>query len=719
MPEADFRSAGLTEAEYRSLVGALGRDPNPTEVAMVGVLWSEHCSYKHSRRTLSLFPTEGPRVAVGPGENAGVLDVGNGWLVAAKIESHNHPSAVEPVEGAATGLGGILRDVLSTGARPIAFMDALFFGPPGERETDYLTTGVVGGVAKYGNCVGVPTVGGEVTFDLSYRGAPLVNAFCVGLVKKEKLLRSNAEGVGNALILLGSPTGRDGVAGASFASRETSLSEEDRPQVQIGDPFVGKLLVEAVLDLNDRGLIQALGDLGAAGITSAGAEMAHRGEVGIDVDLEAFPLREEGMSDAEILLSETQERMLLVVSPKDVAAVMEVAQHWGIPAARIGAVTETGRMRALRQGQPAADLPVELLADGAPRITLQKLDEKAPPRPVLQGKSLSEALHSHLKDPAFRSRLPIYERYDDRVGLRTVGGPGGDAALIRIPEAGVHLVVSTDSRPRLVAQDPFRGGAETVLEGARNLAAVGAEAIGITDCLNFGDPDLPQVADAFVRSVEGMAEAARALSIPVIGGNVSLYNGTPSRPILPTPVVGTLGLLDEGIRPDDLLRPPTLGQKVFLVGPFEDLGVPGGPIPHLDFPLEGKTMAAVRDLRKSRAASILRDVSEGGLFQTLTELSLATGRGGTFPTPAGVVPLAFWLGEGGPRYLILAQASEPIETWASAWGLQLLFMGELTGDDLTVESSVEKVRIPREALANLRERPLWGEEAAVHESTRS
>ncbi len=674
---------------------------------MVSVMWSEHCSYGHSKLALRQFPVKGPRVRVGPGENAGVVDIGHGHLVAAKIESHNHPSAVEPVEGAATGLGGIMRDVLATGARPIAFLDALFFGPPGAAADERLAQGVVEGVARYGNAVGIPTVGGEVTVDPAYARSPLVNAMCVGLLPEHHLLPSTAKTVGELVVLLGATTGRDGIAGASFASRDTSQDLGDRPQVQVGDPFRGKLVIEAVQVLVERGLLTALGDLGAAGITSAAAEMAQRGQRGMRLDLGRVPLREAAMTPAEILLSESQERMLLVVRPKDLPEVLAVAQHFALAAAPIGEVTAKAQLTALLGSEVVADLPVELLTEGAELFDLHDRAKPADARRERRPASLSAWAERRLRGFSLADRRQVFQRYDDRVGLRTTRLPGTGAAWVRIPEASATLALTVDSRPLLTAGMPRQAGRELVLEGIRNVAATGARPIAFTDCLNFGDPDQPEVAWSFLATVGGMAEAASAMGVPVIGGNVSFYNGDQARPMLPTPVLGTVGLLADGGRrpaPNRSLGPLWLA----LLGERTPLGDPWA-LPCPDYAVEADMVEAMIELLDQPWSRALDDVGDGGLWQAVMEQALRLDAGGRFETPDGHGDgLEAWCAEGGSRYLLTTDDPAAASEWAARRGVPCTLLGQAAGDEITCADRQGPLwRSPLSSLRDAARQPFW------------
>ncbi|MHB1328722.1 MAG: phosphoribosylformylglycinamidine synthase subunit PurL, partial [Gemmatimonadales bacterium] len=552
MTDALVREHKLTEREYETILAILGRTPTLTELGVFSALWSEHCSYKHTRPILGTFPTEGPQVLQGPGENAGVLALPDGWAVAFKVESHNHPSAVEPYQGAATGVGGILRDVFTMGARPIAVLNSLRFGPLDDARNRYLFSGVVKGVGDYGNCVGVPTLGGEVTFAPGYAGNPLVNAMCVGILRAKDLIRARAHGVGNILMNVGARTGRDGIHGASFASEDLSAaSEARRPQVQVGDPFTEKLLLEASLELITSGTIVAIQDMGAAGLTSSSAEMAARGGVGVELDTSKVPLREAGMTPYEILLSESQERMLVVVEPDRVAEVQAICAKWELVGTPIGRVTDDGLFRVVHDGVTVAAIPGERLVNGVP---IYHPDAEEAPEAIARRAALptaaaavnpTDALLRLLDDPTIASKRWVYEQYDSTVQANTVLGPGGDAGVLMVEGAQFGLAVSVDCPNRYVALDPYEGGKMTVAEAARNVACTGAVPLGITNCLNFGNPDKPEVFFQFRESVRGMGDACKVFGTPVTGGNVSLYNENPTGAIDPTPTVGMVGLLED------------------------------------------------------------------------------------------------------------------------------------------------------------------------------
>src|SRR6266571_2879180 len=563
----------LTPDEYARIVAMLGRTPTFPELGIFSALWSEHCSYKHSRPILKTFPTAGPQVVQGPGENAGVLRLPDGWAVAFKIESHNHPSAVEPYQGAATGVGGILRDVFTMGARPVALLNSLRFGSLEEARNRYLCAGVVRGVGDYGNCVGVPTLGGEVDFGPGYSGNPLVNAMCVGLLHERDLITAAAHGVGNVLLVVGSRTGRDGIHGASFASEElTRESERRRPQVQVGDPFTEKLLLEASLELIASSHIVAIQAMGAAGLTSSSAEMAAKGGVGVEIDLSRVPTREPGMTPYEILLSESQERMLVVAKADRVKDVQATAAKWELTATPIGRVTDDGMYRATWKEQVVVEIPGQRLIEDCPVYTPEAREDEAiarlrteRPSPLSPLPSPADVLLRLLDHPAIASKRWVYEQYDSTVQASTVIAPGGDAGVIRVREVEFGLAVTTDGNSRYVALDPYEGGKAAVVEAARNVACTGARPLGVTDCLNFGSPERPAVFYQFREACRGIADACRALDTPVTGGNVSFYNESPGGAVDPTPVVGMIGLLRR-IQSAVPCHASTPGDVVFVLG---------------------------------------------------------------------------------------------------------------------------------------------------------
>jgi phosphoribosylformylglycinamidine synthase II len=661
------RELGLTDHEYELIVQRLGRAPNDVELAMLSLMWSEHCAYKHSRKLLRRLPTDGPHVLMGPGENAGVVDVGGGLAIAFKVESHNHPSAVEPFQGAATGVGGILRDVFAVGARPIAVLDSLRFGEPASSERSrYLLEHAVAGIGHYGNSIGVPTVGGEIYFEQSYEQNCLVNAMCLGLAPHDRLIRSAAAGVGNVVVLLGALTGRDGIGGASvLASAELSGSEGDevkRPSVQIGDPFTEKKLLECCLELLDRELLASLQDLGAAGLTSSASEMASKGGVGIDIDISRVPLRERGMEAFEVMVSESQERMLCVVEPERVADVLGVCEHWEVLATPIGCVNGDGVFRVLDRGNVLAELPIPVLVDDCPLYDLEPepLEHAlyGAPEPVLaRDVTAAEALLALLRSPNIASRRPVFEQYDPVVQSRTVRRPDeADAAVLVLepahpPSPGgaggsfgpAAIAVSIDGNGRRVACDPRAGAAEAVYECSANLACVGAEPLGLTNCLNFGNPEKPHVAWQLQQAVEGLAEACEALGVPVVGGNVSLYNEAPTGPIFPTPVVGMVGRLPDAARAGRLGFVAE-GDAIALVGPFapsltgSELAKlsgepPPGSLPSVDPVVLRDAHRAVRDGVRTGAFASAHDIAEGGIAVALAECCIVGGIGARIELP--------------------------------------------------------------------------------------
>jgi phosphoribosylformylglycinamidine synthase II len=702
---AKHRELGLTDAEYELILGLLGRTPLPTELAMLSLMWSEHCAYKHSKKLLRRLPTEGPAVLMGPGENAGVVDVGGGLGVAFKVESHNHPSAVEPFQGAATGVGGILRDVFAVGARPIAVLDSLRFGEPAVSERSrYLLERAVSGIGHYGNSIGVPTVGGEIYFESSYEQNCLVNAMCLGLAPHDRLIRAAAAGPGNVLVLLGALTGRDGIGGASvLASAELGDGDEaKRPSVQIGDPFAEKKLLECCLELLDSELLVSLQDLGAAGLTSSSSEMASKGGVGLDIDCSRVPLREAGMQPFEIMVSESQERMLCVVEPDRVDAVVAVCERWETLATPIGNVNDSGRLRVLSGGDVAADLPVGILVDDCPLYDLAPAAPTEPlyaPAPaVLTGdEPAGETLLALLGSANIASRLPVFEQYDPVVQSRTVRRPDdADAAVLALP-TGEALAVSIDGNGRRVACDPRRGAAEAVYECAANLACVGAVPLGLTNCLNFGNPEKPHVAWQLVEAVDGIAAACRALDVPVVGGNVSLYNEAPTGPIFPTPVIGMVGRLPDPARAGRLAFADQ-DDAVALVGSFRPgaagselaklRGAPvAGPLPALDEAAIRQAHDTVRGLVNAGALTSAHDIAEGGIAVALAECCIAGGIGASVALPDGLDPF----GEAPGRAFVVSGPAQALT------GLTII--GTVGGDRLVIDGLLDA---PVAGLASVR-----------------
>ena len=637
-PEVSVETAlehNLTTGEYDTIVAILGRTPTLTELGVFSALWSEHCSYKHSKPILRQFPTEGPQVVQGPGENAGVLRLPNGWAVAFKIESHNHPSAVEPYQGAATGVGGILRDVFTMGARPVAVLNSLRLGPLDEPRNRYLFGGIVRGVGDYGNCVGVPTLAGEVCFAPGYSGNPLVNAMCVGLLREDELILAKAHGIGNVLIAVGARTGRDGIHGASFASEElTEASEARRPQVQVGDPFTEKLLLEASLELIRRGVIVAIQDMGAAGLTSSSAEMAARGGVGVEIDTSLVPVREPGMTPYEILLSESQERMLVVATPERVPEVAAICRKWELTAQAIGRVTDDGLFRVHHDGVLVAAIPGNRLVDDAPVYYPEARESAAAirrreGRPSRADIDPTEALEQLLDTPTIASKRWVYEQYDSTVQGTTVIGPGGEAGLLLIPDQQFGLAVTVDCNSRWVTLDPYMGGLAAVAEAARNIACTGARPLGVTDCLNFGNPEKPEVFFQFREACRGISDACLAFDTPVTGGNVSFYNESPTGAIDPTPTIGMVGLLAD-VRHHAGSHFTTPGHLVAILGTtagrlggsayWSDLlGFMGGPPAGVDLQHERRLQDLLVEAIGAGVIISAHDCSDGGLAVALAE----------------------------------------------------------------------------------------------------
>jgi phosphoribosylformylglycinamidine synthase subunit PurL len=711
---AKHRELGLSDPEYERIIALLDRDPNDVELAMFSLLWSEHCAYKHSRKLLGRLPTEGPRVVMGPGENAGAVDVGGGWAVAFKVESHNHPSAIEPFQGAATGVGGILRDVFALGARPIAVLDSLRFGELESERSRYLFDRVVAGIGHYGNSIGVPTVGGEVYFESPYEHNCLVNAMCVGLASTGQMVRSAASGIGNLLVLLGASTGRDGIGGASvLASAELEAGDEKRPSVQIGDPFEEKKLLECCLELLDRGLLVALQDLGAAGLTSSAGEMASKGGTGIDLDVARVPLREADMEPFEVMVSESQERMLAVVDSAAIEEVFAVCERWETGAATIGAVTDSGRIRVLRSGEVVGDVPVRALVDECPLYDLEPAEpagwiysnqrrfESDEPREILLGL---------LASPSIASKRWAFEQYDSIVQSRTVRRPeAADAAVLHLPEAARAIAVAIDGNGRRVACDPYTGTVEAVVECAQNLACVGAEPLGLTNCLNFGNPERAHVAWQLDRSTQGLADACRELGVPVVGGNVSLYNETEHGPIYPTPIVGMVGELPNPERAGGVaLRP---GDAIALCGPFApslagselakargDLG-PG--LPSLPVASVAAAIAFVRHAVRLGSVASSHDVSDGGLACALAEMAIAGGVGVRCDLDRlielrGAAGESALFGEGPGGFLLGGDraALTALRDAAKAEGIDFLWVGEAAGEEIDLSAAEAGVTVP-------------------------
>ena len=704
------RQLGLTDEELERILSMLGREPSRAELAMYSLMWSEHCSYKSSKVHLRRLPSEGARVLQGPGENAGVVDLGDGVAAVFKIESHNHPSFVEPFQGAATGVGGIIRDILAMGARPAASLNSLRFGDPAEPLQRRLLEGVVAGIGHYGNCVGVATVGGEVVFDPSYAGNPLVNALTVGFMPAERRLSGRAGRPGDLAVLMGAETGRDGIGGASVLASASFEEGDDakRPNVQVGDPFQEKLLIEACLELVERGLLRGLQDLGAAGISCAVAEVAARAGMGMEVDLDAVPLREPSMEAWEVLVSESQERMLALVDPARLDEALEVCRRWGILASVLGEMTTDGSLRVRFRGEVVAEVPAASLADDGPVYSRPLVPPPAPPAAEAEvplDAEAAEAVLALAADPTCASKRWVWEQYDRFVGHGTVAGPGCDAAVIRIPGTGRAVALATDGNGRHAALDPAAGAALAVAEAARNVACTGARPIAVTNCLNFASPERPEVMGTFAAAVDGMAAACRALGLPVTGGNVSFYNESSGRPIHPTPIVGVLGLLEDAATavPTGFPRP---GLDVWLLGETRvELGgsvwqrlttgrLEGHP-PALDLATEVGLHRLLVDLAAHRLLAGAHDLSEGGLAVALVEATLASGVGATITLPPVLppaalppeqVPLAALASESASRALLAAppEAAGDLEALAAKAAVPATHLGTTGGDRLVV-----------------------------------
>ena len=708
------RSFGLNDEEYARVLAILGRTPSLAELGVFSVMWSEHCSYKSSRVWLRQLPTAAPWVIHGPGENAGVIAIGEGLAAVFKMESHNHPSFIEPYQGAATGVGGILRDVFTMGARPIANLNALRFGRPEHPATRRIVDGVVRGIGFYGNCVGVPTVGGEVNFHPAYDGNPLVNAMTVGIAPVGRIFLSAAAGLGNPVVYVGSPTGRDGIHGATMASAEFAAdSESKRPTVQVGDPFVEKKLIEACLELMATDAIVAIQDMGAAGLTSSSVEMAGKGGVGIELELDQVPQREAAMSAYEMLLSESQERMLMVLRPGAEAAARAIFDKWELDFAVIGRLTETGRIVVRHQGRIEADIPLAPLAEQAP---LYHRPIAEPAAPVLLGPvddpvGIGPALVTLLACPDLCSRAWIWDQYDATVGGQTVKRPGAaDAAVVRIEGHRLALALTTDCTPRYCAADPEQGGAQAVAEAWRNLTATGARPLAITDNLNFGNPEKPEIMGQFAAAIRGMAAACRALDVPVVSGNVSLYNETEGRAILPTPAIGAVGVLADAAQAVGIALSPGLdlvqlgaaagwlGQSLWL---REILGQEAGAPPPVDLVQERRVGDFVRAQILAGQVSACHDVSDGGLLVALAEMALA-GQSGVVlePPPPGLPAHAYWFGEEQGRYVVACADAARLLAAARAAGIAAHALGRSLGTDLTLPGStpmsLAMLRVARE-----------------------
>jgi len=720
------RQHGLTLEEFNRIEDLLGRELNFTELGIFSVMWSEHCSYKSSRYYLKKLPTTGPRVLQGPGENAGVVDIGDGVAAVFKIESHNHPSFIEPRQGAATGVGGILRDIFTMGARPIALMNSLRFGASDHSRTRFLVNGVIDGISNYGNCTGVPTVGGEIYFDPCYNGNILVNVFCLGLIQSDKIFLGNASGVGNPVIYFGSKTGRDGIHGASMASSEfDESSEEKRPTVQVGDPFAEKLLIEACLELMKEDWVVGIQDMGAAGLTCSTFEMAGRAGTGIDLELSKVPMREVGMTPYETLLSESQERMLVVVSKGMEQNALALFDKWDLDAAVVGEVTDTPMVRIFDNGNPVVNLPVELVVDGA-------LDLKRPTKKpeylkevdhvnlglISEPERGEEILKKLLSSPNIASKHWVYEQYDHMVRLNTLGLPGSDAAVLRVKGSQKALALSVDCNSRYCYLDPFQGAQIAVAECVRNIACSGGDPIGLTNCLNFGNPENPEIMWQFEQAVSGMGEACKFFDIPVVSGNVSLYNETSGEAIYPTPTVAVVGLLeDRSFHTTQWFKED--GDLVALIGlTMEEFGgseylkimcdrVEGKP-PHLDLRLAQSVNKLCLELIREKILASAHDCSEGGLAVALAESCMSNplaAKGATLDIDSTVRNDAFLFGESQSRILISFSAKNRLVVEAKAKAMEVPFaiIGKVGGDSLIVD--INGKEFIREEVSHLKE--LW------------
>jgi phosphoribosylformylglycinamidine synthase len=702
---------GLSPDEYEKVLEILGRAPNLTELGIFSVMWSEHCSYKSSKKWLKTLPTESPAVICGPGENAGIVDIGDGQAAIFKMESHNHPSFIEPYQGAATGVGGILRDVFTMGARPVANLNALRFGSPDHPKTRHLVSGVVAGVGGYGNCVGVPTVGGECEFHAGYNGNILVNAMTVGVADQDRIFYSAATGVGNPIVYVGSKTGRDGIHGATMASAEfTDDSEEKRPTVQVGDPFTEKLLIEACLELMATDMIIAIQDMGAAGLTSSSFEMASKGGTGVELDLDHVPQREEGMTAYEMMLSESQERMLMVLKPGREDDARKIFEKWELDFAVVGKLTDTGHMVLRHKGKVVADLPIDPLALASPEYDRPWVP--TPKQPDITPADLNrdiaplDALKTLMGCPHLASKRWIWEQYDHMVMGDTIGRPGGDAGVVRVHGTKKALAMTSDCTPRYCQADPVQGGRQAVAEAWRNLVAVGAKPIAITDNMNFGNPERPEIMGQFVGCVEGIRDACVALEFPVVSGNVSLYNETNGKGIPPTPTIGGVGLLKDASKRVGLgfgkqfeavvLIGETkghLGQSLYL---REIEGREEGAPPPVNLGTERRTGDFVRSLIEGGQISACHDLSDGGLLVALAEMAMAGDMGAKISLPAGVDPVSFLFGEDQARYLVTTEYSDQLASAARDTGVPATVLGVCDGDRIEIDGfggiSVQELR---------------------------
>jgi phosphoribosylformylglycinamidine synthase II len=701
-----IKAHGLKPDEYQRILDLIGREPSFTELGIFSAMWNEHCSYKSSKKWLRTLPTTGAQVIQGPGENAGVVDIGDGDCVVFKMESHNHPSYIEPYQGAATGIGGILRDVFTMGARPVAAMNALRFGEPGHPKTRHLVAGVVSGIGGYGNSFGVPTVGGEVNFDARYNGNILVNAFAAGIAKSNAIFLSEAKGVGLPVVYLGAKTGRDGVGGATMASAEfDDKIEEKRPTVQVGDPFTEKCLLEACLELMASGAVIAIQDMGAAGLTCSAVEMGAKGDLGILLDLDKVPVREERMSAYEMMLSESQERMLMVLRPEKEAQAEAIFTKWGLDFAIVGHTTDDLRFRVVHEGDEAANLPIKDLGDKAPEYDRPWVEPKkrAPlATSDIPQADVADALLKMLGGPDLSSRRWVWEQYDTLIQGNSLQLPGGDAGVVRVDgHATKALAFSSDVTPRYCEADPFEGGKQAVAECWRNLTATGADPLAATDNLNFGNPERPEIMGQLVHAIKGIGEACRALGFPIVSGNVSLYNETNGQGILPTPTIGGVGLLPDWSKMARI-RFAGEGQVILLLGAppawgthlaqsiyMRDIhGRTDGPPPPVDLAHEKRVGDFVRKLIRSGAATAVHDVSDGGLAVALAEMAIASDIGATIPGLTGADPIPVFFGEDQGRYVVTLnldpQGEEILAIWdeAKTLGIHAPWIGTTGGAEL-------------------------------------
>lgn len=698
---------GLSQMEYTMMLSIMGREPTLTELGIFSAMWSEHCSYKSSRAFLARLPTEAPWVIQGPGENAGVIDVGDNHAIVFKMESHNHPSFIEPYQGAATGVGGILRDVFTMGARPIANVNALRFGDPDHPKTKHLVSGVVAGIGGYGNCVGIPTVAGETNFHSAYNGNILVNAMTVGLAPADRIFYSKASGVGNPVVYVGSKTGRDGIHGATMSSAEfDDESEAKRPTVQVGDPFTEKLVMEACLELMATDTIIAIQDMGAAGLTSSSVEMADKGDLGMRLDLDKVPLREEAMVPYEIMLSESQERMLIVLKPGAEAQAKAIFDKWELDFAVVGELTDTGQLELFMNGHCYADIPVKPLVEKSPKY--ERPHEPTPPQPALaadltkDAPSVVEAMQKLLASPDIASRRWIWEQYDSFIGGDTLQGPGGDAAVVRLPNTEKAIAVTTDCTPRYCFADPVEGGKQAVAEAYRNLSAVGAKPLAVTDNMNFGNPEKPRIMGQFVGCVDGMAEACRTLEFPVVSGNVSLYNETNGIGILPTPTIGGVGVLEKADKAVGVA--PIAGDELFLLGSTnghlgqsiylrEIHSQEAGPPPSVDLAVEKRHSEIVRQLIADGVVDAVHDLSDGGLAIALAEMLMAGDVGCEVDAGIADKDVGYWFGEDQGRYLVATRDPEALKKVVG--DAPLTPIGQVAGENLVLggtEISISSLR---------------------------